>query len=133
MTPDLFLTENTSRYGSDQFYSIIINIRAAKRSTAGIAQFQAYQRLVPTTLDERSGGKVTIQFGIGSTLSIGSIMIRTPIGDIKFHIMPISILFLLSLGDIDALGVYFNNLTNTFMTPKGKIPVVRRFGHLFLL
>jgi hypothetical protein len=47
--------------------------------------------------------------------------------------MPTSILFLLSLGDIDVLGVYFNNLTNTLITPKGKVPVVRRFGHSFLL
>jgi hypothetical protein len=34
---------------------------------------------------------------------------------------------------MDALGVYFNNLTNTLVTPQGNVPVVRRFGHSFLL
>jgi hypothetical protein len=41
--------------------------------------------------------------------------------------------FLLSLADMDGLGVYFNNLTNTLVTSKGNVPVVRRFGHSFLL
>jgi len=47
--------------------------------------------------------------------------------------MPVNTLFLLSLGDIDALGIYFNNLTNALVTPRGNVPVVRRFGHSFLL
>ena len=42
-------------------------------------------------------------------------------------------LFLLSLADIDKLGVYFNNLTDTLITSQGNVPVVRRFGHCFLL
>jgi hypothetical protein len=41
--------------------------------------------------------------------------------------------FLLSLGDIDTLGIYFNNLTNILITPRGDVLVVRRFGHSFLL
>jgi hypothetical protein len=42
--------------------------------------------------------------------------------------------FLLSLADIDKLGVYFNNLTNSLVTSTGNnVLVVRRFGHLFLL
>ena len=47
--------------------------------------------------------------------------------------MPVKTPFLLSLDDMDALGVYFNNLTNTLVTPQGNVPVVRRFGHSFLL
>jgi len=34
---------------------------------------------------------------------------------------------------MDKLGVYFNNLSNVIVTPKGDVLVVRRFGHLFLL
>jgi hypothetical protein len=41
--------------------------------------------------------------------------------------------FLLSLADIDKLGVYFNNLTNRIITPTGEALIVRRFGHSFLL
>ena len=33
--------------------------------------------------------------------------------------MPAKTPFLLSLDDMDALGVYFNNLTNTLITPQG--------------
>jgi hypothetical protein len=34
---------------------------------------------------------------------------------------------------MDKLKVYYNNLTNTLVTPNGSVPVVRRFGHPFLL
>jgi len=34
---------------------------------------------------------------------------------------------------MESLGVYLNNLTNSLVTPNGTVPVVRRFGHLFLL
>ena len=48
--------------------------------------------------------------------------------------MPLKTLFLLSLADMDKLGVYFNNLTNHLITSTGEcVPVVRRFGHSFLL
>jgi hypothetical protein len=42
-------------------------------------------------------------------------------------------LFLLSLGDIDTLGIYFNNLTNILITLRGDVLVVQRFGYSFLL
>jgi hypothetical protein len=42
-------------------------------------------------------------------------------------------LFLLSLADMDELGVYFNNLTNFLITPTGKVLVIRRFSYSFLL
>jgi hypothetical protein len=47
--------------------------------------------------------------------------------------MLIKTLFLLSLEDIDKLGVYFNNITNYIVTLKGDVLVVRRFNHSFLL
>ena len=34
--------------------------------------------------------------------------------------------FLLYLADIDRLGVFFNNTTNTLTGPKANIPVVRK-------
>jgi hypothetical protein len=76
---------------------------------------------------------VTVQFGIGTTSLIGLIKVDTPIGQVEFHIMKANTPFLLSLADMDKLGIYFNNLLNMLVTPKGNVPVVRRFGHSFLL
>ena len=84
-------------------------------------------------LNDTTKGQVTVQFSIGSTSSIGSIIVTTPIGQVEFHIMLARTLFLLSLADMDKLGVYFNNITNCLVTPTGDVPVVRRFGHSFLL
>jgi hypothetical protein len=58
------------------------------------------------------------------TSSVGSAMISTPVGDVEFYIMPVNTLFLLSLDDIDVLGIYFNNITNTLVTLKGTVLVV---------
>jgi hypothetical protein len=75
-----------------------------------------------------------VQFDIGSTSSIGSTLVTTPIGQVEFYIILIKTLFLLSLADIDKLRVYFNNLTNSLITStNSNVPVVRRFGHSFLL
>jgi hypothetical protein len=60
-------------------------------------------------------------------------MVETPIGQVEFHIMHAKTPFLLSLADMDKLGVYFNNLSNVIVTPKGDVPVIRRFRHSFLL
>ncbi len=77
---------------------------------------------------------VLIQFGIGSATSIGSIAVYTPVSTVKFHIVNASTPFLLSLADIDRLKIYLNNITNTLVTANGRsVPIVRRFGHSFLL
>jgi hypothetical protein len=128
-----FSAGTTSRYDSSQFYGIIIDTGAAKRSTAGVSQFEAFQRLLPTPLNTSTKGTVTVQFGIGITSSLGSALIRTPVGNVEFHVMPADTPFLTSLRDIDMLRIYFNNLTNTLVTLKGNVLVVRRFGHSFLL
>jgi hypothetical protein len=135
LTPESLTTgSNTSRYGTDHFYGIIIDTGASKYSTAGFAQFQALQSIDNTIkLDSTTKGKVNVQFGIGATSSIGSALVNTPIGQVEFHIMLCKTPFLLSLDDMDALGVYFNNLTNVLVTQQGNVPVVRRFGHSFLL
>ncbi len=123
-----------SRYNSEQFYGIMIDTGASKHSTAGYGQFQALQRTDKSVkLDETTKGMVTVQFGIGTTSSIGSATVTTPIGQVEFHIVQADTPFLLSLADMDQLGVYLNNLTNTLVSPSGNVPVVRRFGHLFLL
>jgi hypothetical protein len=129
-----FTAEATSRYDSSRFYGVVIDTGASKYSTAGFGQFQALQRTNrDVILDETTKGRVTVQFGIGSTSSIGSAIVKTPIGQVEFHIMVAKTPFLLSLANMDKLGVYFNNLKNELVTSTGTVPVVRRFGHPFLL
>jgi hypothetical protein len=129
----VYSNDSESRYNSRQFHGIMIDTGAAKRSTAGYGQFQALQRIVPVNIDYSTKGIVSVQFGIGSTSSIGSAMIHTPIGQVEFHIVEADTPFLLSLADMDKLQVYLNNLQNVLVTPNGNVPVVRRFGHSFLL
>lgn len=126
-----FLT--SGRYNSDRFYEIIIDTGASKHSTAGFQQFQAYQRIKPSLINKTKAGTVTVQFGIGKSTSIGSTLVDTPIGTIEFHILPVDTPFLLSLSDMDKLGIYYDNTKNLLVSPNSKFPVSRRFGHAFLI
>ena len=126
---------SASKYDSRTFQGIMIDTGAAKCSTAGYGQFQAFRRNATVELNITTKGAVTVQFGIGASSSIGSALITTPIGLVNFHIMTSDTPFLLSLADLDRLGVYFNNMTNHLVTTNSSqgIPVIRRFGHPFLL
>jgi hypothetical protein len=127
-------TPRTARYDSSKFYGVMIDTGAAKRSTAGLGQFEALQALNRALcIDRSTEGAVTVQFGIGSSSSVGSAVVPTPIGNIEFYITKTDTPFLLSLADMDEKKVYLNNLRNVLVTPEGDIPIVRRFGHPFLL
>ena len=84
-------------------------------------------------MDKSRAGAVNVQFGIGSTFSIGSLLLDTPIGIIEFHVVEADTPFLLCLEDMDKLNVYFNNLENVLIASTKSVPVVRRFGQPFLL
>ena len=113
----------------------MIDTGASKKSTAGYGQYLAYRKTRETTINTSKAGAINVQFGIGSTPSIGSITINTLIGNVEFHIVQADTPFLLCLADIDTLKVYYNNLSNVLVTTTTTkpIPVIRRFGHLFLL
>jgi hypothetical protein len=139
-TISTYTATGLSRYGPDaEFRGIMVDTGAAKHSTAGIYQFQSVQRfqnlkgLTESQLDESIKGFVSVTFGIGETSSIGSSVLETPIGEVEFHIMPNELPFLLSLADMDRLKVYYNNITNYVVSQTRKVPVVRRYGHPFLL
>jgi hypothetical protein len=61
------------------------------------------------------------------------VKINTPIGQVEFHVVKAKTPFLLCLADMDRLGVYLDNLRNVLITKDLSVPVVRRFGHSFLL
>lgn len=84
-------------------------------------------------IKKSTGGTVKVQFRIGCAVSIGSIVLPTPIGDIEFHIVKADTPFLLSLSDMDKLGVYFNNIHNILVSPSTKVPLLRRFSLAFLI
>jgi hypothetical protein len=48
-------------------------------------------------------GAVNVQFGIGSTVSIRLVKVKTPISPVNFYIVKADTPFLLCLADIDRL------------------------------
>ena len=130
---DPFSYVTGERFNVDVFYGIVIDTGASRRSTGGFGQYLTYKKTHPVKLDTTKAGMVNVQFGIGSVTSIGSITIPTPIGVVEFHIVKADTPFLLCLHDMDTLQAQFLNLTNKIVTPKGSVPVVRRFGHAFIL
>ena len=133
---DLFTYTSVTilRYTSTKFIGVIIDTGASQRSIAGYGQYLALKHNIPIVhLNESTKGTVNVQFGIGSTSLIGSVTVLTPIGDVDFHVVRVDTLFLLCLADLDRLQVYYNNITNSLVTPSKSILVVRRFGHPFIL
>lgn len=83
--PFTFISEN--RYITDKFYGIVIDTGASKFSTAGHLQYLAFNKILTTNLNTDTAGAITVQFGIGATPSIGSIVVQTSIGQITFHVV----------------------------------------------
>ncbi|CCU78440.1 hypothetical protein BGHDH14_bghG004010000003001 [Blumeria hordei DH14] len=121
---DPFTYIGSGRYNSDCFYGIIIDTGASKHSTAGYKQFLAYQKSIDVTRHKSKAGAITVQFGIGSSSSIGFIWATTPTGKIEFHVVEADTPFLLSLSDMDNLSAYYNNLKNLLVTPTGSVSVM---------
>jgi hypothetical protein len=89
----------------------MIDTGAAGKSTAGYNQYTAYEKLFgKTPIDTGQEGAVKATFGIGSTTSVGSITILTPIGQCEFHIVNANTSFLLSLAEMDAKKITLDNV-----------------------
>ncbi|KAM4067193.1 DUF1421 multi-domain protein [Hirsutella rhossiliensis] len=118
------------RYSRDRFQGIMID-------TAGYSQYIALQREDPSVaLDSSTSGQASIKFGNGDTInSLGTVALKTPLGRITFHILQTPTPFLLCLADMDRLGIYFNNITDTINCSNHctnrptSIPVIRKWGH----
>jgi len=57
-------------------------------------------------------GQYTIRFSKGTTISLSTIKVKTPLGYITFYIISANTPFLFCIRDIDKLGVKLNNLKN---------------------
>jgi len=122
------------RYSSETFQGIMPDSGAAGISTAGEPQIQALQKQLPQLkIDRTTAGDNTIRFGKGTTMSKGTITIDTPLGEITFHVVPTDTPFLLCIQDMDKLSVRLDNLNNTLVQGEKIIPIVRKWGHPWML
>jgi hypothetical protein len=60
---------------------------------------------------------INIQFSISLTVLIKSVIVKTLISLVDFHIVKVDTPFLLCLVDIDRLQVYYNNVIDTLISP----------------
>jgi len=123
------------RYSSEIFQGIMPDTGAAGVSTAGENQFLALQKKDPTIeLDTSTAGEHHIRFGDNPDIrSLGTARIITPFGMVEFQVVPADTPFLFCLGDMDKHGVYFNNVRDVLVHGNREHPVVRRWGHPWLL
>ena len=64
--------------------------------------------------------------------SLKTITVNTLFGPVNFYIININILFLLSLKDINRLGIYLNNVSDQLIGRNGiTIGIIRKQGHLW--
>ncbi|KAI0999710.1 hypothetical protein K3495_g8484, partial [Podosphaera aphanis] len=126
---------SSKRYSSDEFQGIVLDTGAAEWSTAGYGQYKALKELKSQIhLDESRAGEASVQFGEGLVKkSIGTVNVDTPIGMITFHVLRSATPFLLSLRDMDRMGIEFHNLRNFLVQGNIEVPIIRKFGHPFLL
>jgi hypothetical protein len=132
--PDsLIYSPVTGRYSSDCFHGIVIDTGAAFTSTAGYGQFLALRETQNIEIDQGMAQGQRFKFGIGTTTSKGTVKVDTPLGALIFHVVDADTPFLLSLHDLDKMGVYYNNLTNRLVRKEMTWPVIRKYGHPFLV
>ncbi len=130
---DFIYTSTTdSRYGDSEFKGILMNCGAADRSIEGMSQFKVLQRISNVALNKKKIGS-SIKFEIGNTLTLEFVELNISLEVITFHIVRMNTSFLLCLNDFDRLGIYFNNLINEIVQHERRHPVIRRYGHAFLL
>jgi len=102
---DLFAYITIERYTPKEFYGVIINTGASKKSTTGYGQYLAYKTTINNNIDINTMQirAVNVQFGIGLTILIRLVAVKTLISLVNFHVVKADTPFLLCLMDIDRL------------------------------
>jgi polyhydroxyalkanoate synthesis regulator phasin len=122
------------RYSAAKFQGIMPDSGASGVSTAGEPQFQALQREDPSIVLVRTGANDhTIRFGKGTADVKGTAVVHTPVGPITFHIVSANTPFLYCIQDMDKMNVRFDNLKNVLVQGKNIVPIVRKWGHPWML
>jgi hypothetical protein len=131
-TSSTFTLDN--RYSSYEFHGIMPDSGAAGISSAGEQQVLALQKKdLSIQIDTSTAGSNTIRFGKGTATVKGIVRVPTPLGTINFYVVPTNTPFLLCLQDMDAMGVRFDNLKNVLIQGNKVIPIVRKWGHPWML
>jgi hypothetical protein len=122
-----------SRYSTDEFQGIMPDTGASGISSGGERQIQALMKLDPTIQINRTDVPETLRFGKGTTTTERFVTVRTPIREVKFWVVETDTPLLMCIQDMDRLGIQFDNLTNVIVQGKKKVPVVRKWGHPWML
>ncbi|EED13595.1 hypothetical protein TSTA_098520 [Talaromyces stipitatus ATCC 10500] len=106
------------------FHGILPDTGAARVSTVGRRQLTALQKIYPGIIVDKSrAGEYSIRFGQGDSVdSEGAITIKTPIGNVDFHVMNTPTPFLLCIANMDHHEAYLDNTTNCLV--KGDLRVL---------
>ncbi|KLU93222.1 hypothetical protein MAPG_12159, partial [Magnaporthiopsis poae ATCC 64411] len=106
---------------------------AARVSTVGKSQVEAYLRENPCAKIDWTPGSTEIRFGgSGPETSIGTMTMENPLGVVTYHILRTQTPFLFCLHDADKVKAYYNNVNDTIVRRDGTtIPVIRKWGHPF--
>ena len=115
-----------------RFLGLLPDTGASSLSTAGLPQFEAFKRTFPATQLNWNTSDTTIRFGKGSTQTIGSVNIMTPIGRIDFHVVPIDTPFLICLSDLQRLKIIYDTAQGQLLQQGRTLMLVKRGGHLWL-
>lgn len=131
------MTRAVARFGS-KFDGIMIDTGAARGSSAGKAQYNAYCSFIGRSANIDDSRAARCHFGIGSAISLGTAPISFPIGPIwitfEAHIVDADTPILMCIDDMDRNELYLNNVENVLIHSKTKLeaPVTRVRGHLFI-
>lgn len=132
------LQGSTPRRFDGELRGVMIDTRAACGSSGGKSQYFAYFKATGRKPDIDTSRVPHCHFGIGTTISSGVGNISFPIGNLLMSfdrlVVDADAPILLSIDDMDRLGVYFRNLNNLLIHHDSgeTASIVRLDGHLYL-
>ena len=118
-----------NRYIRNVFQGIMPNIGAAKVFTAKKGQYVALTKeyLGQVKINRTRAKKANIRFKDKPSIkSLGTATVQTPFGQVDFYVIKSDTPFLMSLKNMDRLGVYLNNTTNQLIGKNGIIIPINR-------
>eukprot|EP00171_Calliarthron_tuberculosum_P004960 IDg4960t1 len=127
------------RYDAGLFYGVMIDTGCAHASTCGSLQYLAYCSHVGTSPKINRSTVGRCKFGMGSADSKGVARISFPMNgtilSFNVHVVDADVPLLLSLADMDALKLHYNNLNDTLnhRDTRTHVSITRVFGHPFYI
>lgn len=117
---------------------LLVNPGCSFLSPGGITQNLAYCRENGLQPQGNTNKPADIVFANKRHTSPGTATIRFPVADgwleCEIHLLPIFLPFLLSLQDMDRMGLFLDNLANKIVhkSSQAEVPVTRKWFHAFI-